>query len=53
MWLWNLMVVRKDLDLSDNCTASEASEAIEKLNGVEFMGRKIEVRLDNGSFDTL
>ena len=34
-------------------TASEASKAIEKLNGVEFMGRKIEVRLENGSFDTL
>jgi len=28
-------------------TAKEASEAIEKLNGVEFMGRKLEVRLDN------
>ena len=34
-------------------TASEASKAIEKLNGVEFMGRKIEVRLEKGSFDTL
>jgi RNA recognition motif-containing protein len=28
-------------------TAKEATEAIEKLNGVEFMGRKLEVRLDN------
>ena len=28
-------------------TAEEASEAIEKMNGVEFMGRKLEVRLDN------
>ena len=34
-------------------TVSEASKAIEKLNGVEFMGRKIEVRFDSGSFDTL
>jgi RNA recognition motif-containing protein len=28
-------------------TAKEATEATEKLNGVEFMGRKLEVRLDN------
>eukprot|EP00574_Skeletonema_japonicum_P006995 CAMPEP_0201726064 /NCGR_PEP_ID=MMETSP0593-20130828/9245_1 /ASSEMBLY_ACC=CAM_ASM_000672 /TAXON_ID=267983 /ORGANISM="Skeletonema japonicum, Strain CCMP2506" /LENGTH=203 /DNA_ID=CAMNT_0048217531 /DNA_START=61 /DNA_END=672 /DNA_ORIENTATION=- len=28
-------------------TAEEASQAIEKMNGVEFMGRNIEVRLDN------
>lgn len=28
-------------------TAEEASAAIEKMNGVEFMGRKLEVRLDN------
>lgn len=28
-------------------TAEEASKAIEKMNGVEFMGRNIEVRLDN------
>lgn len=30
-------------------SAKEAKEAIEKLNGVEFMGRKLEVRLDNKS----
>mmetsp|Transcript_17450 Transcript_17450/g.25795 ORF Transcript_17450/g.25795 Transcript_17450/m.25795 type:complete len:201 (-) Transcript_17450:379-981(-) len=28
-------------------TAEEASTAIEKMNGVEFMGRPLEVRLDN------
>ena len=28
-------------------TASDAQKAIEELNGVEFMGRPIEVRLDN------
>jgi RNA recognition motif-containing protein len=28
-------------------TAEEATKAIEELNGVEFMGRPIEVRLDN------
>eukprot|EP00573_Skeletonema_grethae_P012205 CAMPEP_0201694680 /NCGR_PEP_ID=MMETSP0578-20130828/6854_1 /ASSEMBLY_ACC=CAM_ASM_000663 /TAXON_ID=267565 /ORGANISM="Skeletonema grethea, Strain CCMP 1804" /LENGTH=209 /DNA_ID=CAMNT_0048180385 /DNA_START=108 /DNA_END=737 /DNA_ORIENTATION=+ len=28
-------------------TKEEASAAIEKMNGVEFMGRNIEVRLDN------
>jgi len=28
-------------------TKEEAADAIEKLNGVEFMGREIEVRLDN------
>lgn len=28
-------------------TAADASKAIEELNGVEFMGRPLEVRLDN------
>lgn len=28
-------------------TASEATNAIETLNGVEFMGRPLDVRLDN------
>ena len=27
-------------------TAEDASKAIEELNGVEFMGRDLEVRLD-------